>query len=427
MFRLTLRKKLLFYSVILAIIPLGIAGRTMITITRDELKSAANDELSVTVDQLAKEIDDFYVDTWRAPLLLIGNSIDNEELGVAEKLSLLTSIQGLVDIVSLQLTVEGASEPALVTQDDFTARLKAPSLDPSATLKLPPDKIAELLKTDEIFVGDRTYIPEMDAWLITIINPLKNKLSGRSATLSARINLDRLRERIENHPFAKTGTITLVDVDGRKIFDSERSDLSKLKVVEVATNLLKTGSRAIGVQPYTRPSGEDMLGAFSFPKNLEWAVISEKNAADAYLAVTKMRRSLLFWALIGFLVAVAVGVFVSHRISRPLMEISEVAQMVGKGNFDALTDSLKSINEASDSEKRTGASQQDEVGQLREHFNVMVGEVYQREETLKRRVQELEIAIDVERRQEQVEEIVATDFFRDLRQKAQVMRARRTD
>ena len=427
MFRLTLRKKLLFYSVILAIIPLGIAGKSMITIIQDELKSAANDELSVTADQLAREIDDFYIDTWLAPLLLIGNSIDNEELGAVEKLSLLTSIQGLIDIVSLQLTVEGVSEPVLVTQDDFTARLKSVPLDPSTVLKLPPDKVAELRKTDEIFVGDRIYVSEVDAWLITIIIPLKNKISERFATLSARINLARLKDRIETHPFTKTGIITLVDADGRKVFDPERSDLSELKVVEAATNLLKAGSRAIGVQPYTRPSGEEVLGAFSFPKNFEWAVISEKDAADAYLAITKMSRSLILWALIGFFVAIAVGIFVSHRISRPLMEISEVAQMVGKGNFEALTSSLKSRDAASGSKKRIGTAQQDEVGQLREHFNAMVSEVYQREEMLKKRVQELEIAIDEEKRKEQVEEIVGSDFFRDLRQKARVIRARRSE
>ena len=424
MFRLTLRKKLLFYSIILAIIPLGIAGRTMITITQDELKSAANDELSTTAQQLAEEIDDFYVDTWLSPLLLIRNSVDSEELGAKEKLSLLTSIKDLVDVVSLQLTVEGIPEPALVTQDSFAARLKAASLDPNTTLKSKVEGVDELRKADKISVEDRVYIPEVDAWLITIIIPLRNQISERSAALSARINLDRLRARIDNHPFTKTGSIILVDASGHRIFDPDRSDLTKLKVVESAINLLKTGNRTIGVQPYTRPSGEKMLGAFSFPKSFEWAVISEKNAANAYLAVTKMFRSLMSWVLVGLFVAIAVGVFVSHRISRPLMKISEVAQMVGEGNFDAFINEL-SEGEAGDAGKRGNIGQQDEVGQLKQHFNNMVSEVYQREEMLKRRVQELEIAIDEEKRRKQVETIVETDFFRDLRQKAQVMRARR--
>ena len=120
----------------------------------------------------------------------------------------------------------------------------------------------------------------------------------------------------------------------------------------------------------------------------------------------------------------AVGIFVSHRISRPLLEISEVAQMVGRGNFGDFLNKLKARRESGDS--GANVAQQDEVGQLREHFNAMVNEVYQREEMLKKRVQELEIAVDEEKSRKQVEEIVETDFFRDLRQKAQVMRARRS-
>ena len=137
-----------------------------------------------------------------------------------------------------------------------------------------------------------------------------------------------------------------------------------------------------------------------------------------------MFRSLALWVIIGFSVAVAVGIFVSHRISRPLLEISEVAQMVGRGNFGDFLNKLKARRESGDS--GANVAQQDEVGQLREHFNAMVNEVYQREEMLKKRVQELEIAIDEEKSRQQVEEIVETDFFRDLREKAQVMRARRS-
>ena len=91
LFKLTLKKKLLFFSIILAIIPLGLAGNKLITITQDELKSAANDELSVTDGQFAGEIDALYLATWRPPLMLITIGIDNESLDVPGKVSLLTS------------------------------------------------------------------------------------------------------------------------------------------------------------------------------------------------------------------------------------------------------------------------------------------------------------------------------------------------
>ena len=46
---LGLRNNLLFFSVLLALVPLGIAGLQMTRMTRDELKSSANDEIVVMI------------------------------------------------------------------------------------------------------------------------------------------------------------------------------------------------------------------------------------------------------------------------------------------------------------------------------------------------------------------------------------------
>jgi len=81
---MSLRTKLLMFSIILAMIPLGIAGRSMISITRDELKSSANDELISVANQVAQEIEDFYDYTWITPLTLVKNALENENLGIAE-------------------------------------------------------------------------------------------------------------------------------------------------------------------------------------------------------------------------------------------------------------------------------------------------------------------------------------------------------
>ena len=120
--RITLRKKILSFSIILALIPLGIAGNSLILITRDELKSSDNDILSTTGLQLAKEIDDLFINTWRGPLLLVRNAIDSEELGISEKLSILTGISNIADVVSLQLSAQGVAKPVMVIRDEYSAR-----------------------------------------------------------------------------------------------------------------------------------------------------------------------------------------------------------------------------------------------------------------------------------------------------------------
>lgn len=64
----------------------------------------------------------------------------------------------------------------------------------------------------------------------------------------------------------------------------------------------------------------------------------------------------------------------------------------------------------------------DEVGQLARVFRNMAREVYSRTQNLKQQVHELKIEIDGIKRQQQVEEIVESDFFKDLQNKARKMR-----
>ena len=66
----------------------------------------------------------------------------------------------------------------------------------------------------------------------------------------------------------------------------------------------------------------------------------------------------------------------------------------------------------------------DEIGTLANVFAIMVSKVYQREQTLRLQVEQLKIEIDQVKQQKQVSEIVETDFFKDLVEKANIIRAR---
>ena len=116
--RLNLRNKLLLFAVVIAIIPLLIAGQSLIRIARDEMKSSANDQLVATTRQVADEIDTYFEQTLMAPLLLIRSALDDEKLGIEEKIALLThGIADLTDVVALQITIEGGNLPLVVSQD----------------------------------------------------------------------------------------------------------------------------------------------------------------------------------------------------------------------------------------------------------------------------------------------------------------------
>ncbi len=360
-FSLGLRTKLLLMAVVLALIPLGVAGINMIRITKDELKDSANNEFRVAAEQLESRIGDLYVRNWTSTLSLIGTAFENEDLGPAEQLALLKSFKGAADFVSLQVTVSGGDQ-LLFAKDEITERFDAVALDSAQVLQLSPQTIAGMvsgkpLPAGEVVLGNLTYIPEPDLWLLAMVLPLQRPLAGQEATLTARVSLDRLAAEIKNHPFGEFGNIFVVDSHGNQVLASSRQDKSAHPVVADAVKLLAQKRRVCKVGPFATPGGEGMLGGFVILPHLEWVIILEKQTSVAYLAVAKMIRSLLFWVLVGLAIAVLAAVVFAGTLLRPLHRIGSVVQRVGEGNLE---------NDLPE----TGA--RDEIGELSQQINRMI-------------------------------------------------------
>jgi adenylate cyclase len=221
--RLNLRNKLLLFSIVIAIIPLVIAGQSLIRIAQDEMKSSANDQLVGTARQVAGEIDALFEHAWLAPLILIRNAVDGEGLGVQEKIALLKhGIADLPDVVALQVTVEGG-RPLVVSQDLYSRKLQDAQIEPLSVLRTPAEKIGEAVAKGQPVQTWVDYVPQIDGWLATIAMPLQTPIAGSRASISARIDLTRVRSSIFRNPFQRTGSIVIVDaMDGRFSIPSVR-------------------------------------------------------------------------------------------------------------------------------------------------------------------------------------------------------------
>jgi len=365
MLKLKLRSKLIIYSIALAIIPLGIAGQTMIQITQDELKSSVNDQISNTIAQISNDIDELYANTWLAPLMLIASGIENERLGVDEKLSLIKAgIENITDVVACQISIIGMAEPIIITKDDFTKHLTKSGMEPAEILRFDPTTLLKSDTAPDAAKGDNSaenaqlesgssdqpsdelqHIPASDDWLLSIIIPIRNLAAGRKAFFISKINLKRLRSLISLHPFNRTGTITMADAKGRQLFDLLRKDLNDLKIVQKALQLMNSPYHSIGVTPYVRPDGEKILAGFSFPKYFNMAVIVEQSERTAYAAIDKMMRTLTKLIIAVLAVTIIGAILFALRISRPVEEIAAVALKVGAGNLDVQVSAIKSKDE----------------------------------------------------------------------------------
>jgi len=106
---------------------------------------------------------------------------------------------------------------------------------------------------------------------------------------------------------------------------------------------------------------------------------------------------------------------VSRLFTRPIVALTQAAERIGEGDYNQDLSGLSRVRFP------------DEIGTLAEVFEIMVAKVHQREQSLRRKVEELQIEVDEAKRHQQVSEIVDTGFFQELQEKARSMRRRRME
>lgn len=129
-------------------------------------------------------------------------------------------------------------------------------------------------------------------------------------------------------------------------------------------------------------------------------------------------RSIYFAFSVTYIILLILVYFVAQFLTRPMVGLTRAAEQIGEGNYET---GLKYLGELGLSDKFP-----DEIKTMQGVFKGMIDKVYQREEMLRRQVRDLKIEIDQSKRQKQVEEIVDSEFFQDLRIKAQKMRNQQT-
>lgn len=135
-------------------------------------------------------------------------------------------------------------------------------------------------------------------------------------------------------------------------------------------------------------------------------------AANVIQLQNHVRRNTLL-AFGGSLLALMIVVgLVAAGVTRPVRQLTGLADRIGMGEYDL------------DFSRLYSTRVQDEVDKLANVFELMVEKVYSRERSLRERVAQLEIMVDRSKLETQVKEIVDSDFFQDLQSKVQDMRSR---
>jgi HAMP domain-containing protein len=151
------------------------------------------------------------------------------------------------------------------------------------------------------------------------------------------------------------------------------------------------------------------IDIISDERGLDWINVVVVPSSDFLGPVLANLRNTAVFGAIVLVLSTILGFLLASWIIRPIFTVTDVAAKIEDSVWDL--EPLHVVVERTD-----------ELGQLARVFEKMAKEIRAREMELKRQVVALKIQIDQKKRDTQVSEIVESDFFQGLREKAKHMR-----
>lgn len=228
-------------------------------------------------------------------------------------------------------------------------------------------------ESDELFSqagqGERgissIYIDEITGEpMIMMAVPVTDIFGDFRGTLMAEVNLKFMWDMIYNMKIGKTGLAYVVDKQGNLIAFGDISRVLRgdnlARLDEVAEfiagdelNHVSSAEISEGIL------GNLVVANHAHLVNPDWAVVVEMPVEEAYETIYISIWLSLFTMLISFFLAIIAGLYLSRRITKPIISLRNAAIRIGKGELDT----------------RIKVSTNNEVGELASAFNQMTEEL----------------------------------------------------
>jgi NtrC-family two-component system sensor histidine kinase KinB len=131
-----------------------------------------------------------------------------------------------------------------------------------------------------------------------------------------------------------TGFALLIDRKGRPVLFPESLTAQRSSTVPawpIARQALAAG--AVGSSLFQDEAGRRQVGAYAPVPAFQGAVLTVQPEAEAMWTANQMRRSLVLVLALAALLAMAAAFWLSRRLARPLLALSQAAAQVAAGSF----------------------------------------------------------------------------------------------
>lgn len=238
--------------------------------------------------------------------------------------------------------------------------------------------VGEDKSTDAYFLGAQkgTYIKDVYFYdtkkmpLMVVSEPLFDSQTNRFlGVIVARVVLDDLNKIVtEKNALGDSGEIYIVNKYGVMITPSRFKEDTVLKQRIDTRNLSRARPHKDKKHPlsekknkniYLNYRGARVLGAYAYIPRMEWVVLAEMDASEAFQPMDKIRQVFIVILFIVPIAAWLFGLFIARLIAGPLNRLARGAEIIGGGNLDYVVDNYT----------------KDELGQLSRAFDTMAAKL----------------------------------------------------
>lgn len=348
-----LRFKILFSQLLVVSVVLSLITFTMANLFHVDKTAYIHDLTSTMVLHAAEETDSLLVG-YRERLKFFSRIISEDGMDRRQQV-----LKGLFEEFGEFVMVTRSTESGEETVFDAAA-LAASGVEKDEMLRFREEHPVPAEKGGgEPYVTNSTVSPKLPTLTLTIWEPAAN--GEEAVTTSGVIRLDKLLKLARR---SRVFEIFLLDANGRFLAHSNRDQIAA-KADSRWWGKVTRQSPGATMEYQDRDRG--MVGGFARVAcgGLTAGVQIPKSAA--YLTSRQLLGDLLALSLVLLGAAALLSLFWSHRLTRPIEQLSEATRMVGQGRFE-----IEMKNDSGD-----------EIGALAGSFNRMAGELKSRETALK--------------------------------------------
>lgn len=369
MFKIVLRKKIIFLFLFFGLLPLVIAFFLTVVQIQKSLRETGGNNLTSLADEVVasveKTIQSIYTDV---ELLSANPLIRSKQTSNEEKLSELKKIQDFYGIFEDITLIDLEGNVIISTTYKYRGDWKNKQWYQEAK------EGKSSMSPAHIILGPYKII-------LSAASPVKDEKGKIIAVIAGQINMEKIWETTNNIKVGERGFAFMVNKEGRFVAYPEKEKI--LTLVPYPFFVGEIFSKNKGIINYTDENKQKMIGGFAsflgtaLVEQLGWRLIIAQPESEALALVNAFQRQVIIIFLSGLGLLLAISYLLGNKIVIPIKKLITATRKIALGEL----------------ETKIAIKTGDEIEELAESFNQMASDLKKSRTALEESKNVLEVRV----------------------------------